>query len=572
LMRGENGLGVSYTRKMADQVGPRKHWLDDDYVKFLRLAHWHVDRIGAGTIGYVLGSGLIDNTSFGGLRHALLTSFDRVAIVNLHGAVKRGLEIADGVRDESVFGIEQGVALLLLTKHGMSPEPLGEFQCCDLKGARHDKLQKLAAATRGTAPLPFDRVTPQPPRLIFSASNEPLWREFQNGIPLDEIFIRSSSAIVTARDSLVVAHSKESLVRQMSVLADAKVDTEQIRQQFFPRARSKKYPRGDTRGWSLDEARERLRAEPNWDLFIVPVDYRPWDRRVLFYASWMVDWPRREISDVLVDGNNLCLVTRKQMVPGRPANFFWLTTHATIDGIVRSDNRGNETLYPLTARPGTARSSDGAGAEQQVQSNLHETARQRLLPTLTSRSQAAIQNMATDQDLLDYLLAMFFSREYRETFAECLWHVAPRAFPVRSEDDFGSLVGLGSRLRALLASVPGELPTNSPETAIHSHDSKSDFLTSAASGDGGRLRYMDEEIVAGDGERHSATREVWEFQVGSHQVARKWYREHQHLERDVRHRLFDSVLKLIRDTLAVQGELNEFYFRRGGFSSVHDLS
>lgn len=568
LLKGEapEAGDVSYTRRMTDKKGARKHWLGDDYVKFLRLAHSYVDRIGAGTIGFVLGSGLIDNSSFGALRHALLTSFDRVVVVNLHGAVKRGLAVNDGIRDESVFGIEQGVALLLLTKRlGRNPDDScteGQLECCDLIGTRADKLEALAAATRDAAGLPLQPVTPIAPRMIYSASDTDLWREFQNGIPLDELFRRSASAIVTARDSLVVAHSKEVLVERLALLADSSVSTEEIRSTYFPRARSRRYPRGDTRMWTLDEARERLRAESDWEPFIVPVDYRPWDRRVLFYAPWMVDWPRREISDALLDGNNLCLVTRRQMVPGRPANFFWLTSRATIDGIVRSDNRGNESLYPLTLGKSAA---EPLLDNEIPESNFSTSAKQQVLSALAS------ETPCEDQEVMDYLLAVFFSREYQTKFAECLWHDGPRAFPTRTEEGFRGLAKLGNRLRRLLT-VDLRTSSLARKKTGNGDDLLVGNLKSSASGATSLLRYNDMSIVTDEGDRYPATRDVWEFQVGSHQIARKWHREHRHLDRSARAKTFGSVLGLIRDTLAILDDLDDFYVRRGGFSQVHDLT
>jgi hypothetical protein len=183
----------------------------------------------------------------------------------------------------------------------------------------------------------------------------------------------------------------------------------------------------------------------------------------------------------------------------------------------------------------------------------------------------------SDTETLDYLLAVFFSREYQAKFAECLWHDAPRAFPTSDEDSFRELAKLGKQLRALLTVDLTETADQSPTaTSLNlpgpSSDSGTNILMSPKSGGGPRIRYMDEAIVTGAGERYLASPEVWGFQVGTHQVARKWYRDHQHLEPADLTTSYRAVLQLIHATLAVQADLAEFYTRRGGFSEVHCLS
>ncbi|HIM31762.1 MAG TPA: hypothetical protein EYG57_19715 [Planctomycetes bacterium] len=557
LLRGkglDDAAKISYT-KSAGICSPSKHWLDDDYVKFLRYAHWRVDGVGAGTIGFVLGNGFTDNASFAALRFALLNSFDRVSVVNLHGSAKRGLSSQDGVRDESIFGIEQGVALLLLTKYpGRQKKLVVEptIDRSDLLGRRVDKLARLGCATDGSQPLDVDRFVTFPPRFLFARGNELLHGEFQRGVELASLFKVSSSAIVTARDALVIAPTKEQLLDQLSQVADAAIETQAIREKFFPRARSRRYQRGDTRGWSLEEARERLRAESDWDRFVVEIDYRPWDRRYLFYAPWMVDWPRKQVSDVMLGERNCCLITRRQMVPDRAANFFWVTTRPTLDGIIRSDNRGNETLYPLYL-----------GQPEQ------ECARRPRNITESTKCQlmAAGSGLVAshDQQLFDYLFAMFSSLAYQAYFAECLWHEAPRVFSARCPSHFHELAAFGTRLRELATSDLAKVDVNDT-----SWPAVNDIGT-RVSGKGTGLRYQDGQIVASDGYRCPVPRNVWEFQVGSHRVVRKWYREHQYLGSEQFGREFRAVLSLIRDTLAVRRELDGFYDRCGGISQVHHI-
>ena len=205
------------------------------------------------------------------------------------------------------------------------------------------------------------------------------------------------------------------------------------------------------------------------------------------------------------------------------------------------------------------------------QTNLVPAARSRLLASVLDTTQIS------DTETLDYLLAVFFSREYQAKFAECLWHDAPKAFPTRDEDSFRELAKLGKQLRGLLTADPTDTGDRRPTTTGlnlpgPSSDSGTNILMSAKSGGDRRIRYMDGAIVTGAGERYLVSPEVWRFQVGTHQVARKWYRDHQHLEPAGLTTSYGAVLQLIHTTLAVQADLAEFYARRGGFSEVHCLS
>lgn len=574
LLRGEqSGAGsISYTIGADATQRPKKHWLDDDYVKFLRYAHWRVDNAGCGTIAFVLGNGLVDNSSFAVLRSNLQTNFDRVAVVNLHGAAKRGLVVEDGTRDESVFGIEQGVALLLLTKLPSQPTATELTRRsevifrCDLRGSRVEKMRSLAAAAAGEDRLPFEGFATFPPQYVYEKQDAETQRQFSLGIELSAIFRRGASAIVTARDTLVIARTKRELVDRMKLLVDESVPSEVIREQFFPRARSRRYQKGDTRSWTLEQARERLRSSTDWEEFIVPVDYRPWDRRYILYIPWMVDWPRHDVTKALLAGDVPCLVTRRQMVPERPANFFWVTQHPTVDGVIRSDNRGNETLYPL--RISKKRWSTTSNADQPLESNLAPTARSQILRFAVVGSVTNIPREAngggevvSDIDFFDAILAQLFSPTFQMRFAQCLWHAPPRVFPFYSRRDFERFAQFGRRIREVILQRPADPLVNFAEIDPE--------IGGRGSGSRSRSRYVKEEVIFENGERLAVPVDIWDHSVGSHHVARKWLREYDCLRPAARKVRFAAIVAAVRDTLNVQSEIDNYYAERGGFAEVH---
>jgi len=109
---------ASYYHVDGEPLGERKVWLQDDYVKFIRLSQWLLDGTGAGVHGYISNHGYLDNPTFRGMRWSLMQSFGRIRVLDLHGNLKKKEIPPGGGRDVNVFDIQQGVAIGLFTKAG----------------------------------------------------------------------------------------------------------------------------------------------------------------------------------------------------------------------------------------------------------------------------------------------------------------------------------------------------------------------------------------------------------------------------------------------------------------------
>ena len=63
LLKGRLPDGIqteSYYHVNGEPLGERKVWLQDDYVKFVRLSQWLLDRTSVGIHGYISNHGYID--------------------------------------------------------------------------------------------------------------------------------------------------------------------------------------------------------------------------------------------------------------------------------------------------------------------------------------------------------------------------------------------------------------------------------------------------------------------------------------------------------------------------------
>jgi predicted helicase len=97
--------------------GERKHWLNNDYVKFIRFAQNKIDQNEEGVIGFITDNSYLDNITFRGMRQSLMNSFDEIYILDLHGNSNKREISPDGTKDENVFDIMQGVSIVFMIKY-----------------------------------------------------------------------------------------------------------------------------------------------------------------------------------------------------------------------------------------------------------------------------------------------------------------------------------------------------------------------------------------------------------------------------------------------------------------------
>ena len=121
----------------------RKHWLHDDYVKFIRYGQHFVEKNGEGILAYVNNHSFIDNPTFRGMRWNLMNTFDEIYILDLHGSSKRGLKAENGERDKNVFDIQQGVSINIFVKKSTSKKGLADIYKANLIGPRNMKYDFL---------------------------------------------------------------------------------------------------------------------------------------------------------------------------------------------------------------------------------------------------------------------------------------------------------------------------------------------------------------------------------------------------------------------------------------------
>ena len=118
-------------------------WINDLYVKFIRMSSHLVEKSGLGVLGFITNHGYLDNPTFRGMRWKLLDDFDRIYVLDLHGNVKKKEVTPEGKLDKNVFDIQQGVAIIAAVKKMSFGSALAEFRKGDLWGERLEKYEAL---------------------------------------------------------------------------------------------------------------------------------------------------------------------------------------------------------------------------------------------------------------------------------------------------------------------------------------------------------------------------------------------------------------------------------------------
>ena len=150
-------------------------WLQDDYVKFIRFAQWKIDKAGKGVVGFITNHAYLDNPTFRGMRQSLMQSFERIYILNLHGSTKKKEKCPDGSKDENVFEIQQGTAIILLVKNSEIKDR--KIKYFDLYGMKEAKYQWLDKNTLFSTE--WQDLMPKTPHYMFIPVDLSLQQEYE---------------------------------------------------------------------------------------------------------------------------------------------------------------------------------------------------------------------------------------------------------------------------------------------------------------------------------------------------------------------------------------------------------
>jgi len=541
-------LVEAYKEVDGQPLGEKKVWLQDDYVKFIRRAQVWILEATTGVLGFISNHGYVNNPTFRGMRKSLIDTFDSLALVDLHGNANKKERSPDGSEDKNVFDIRQGVAILLGTSHN------GTSSGCrhaDVWGSRDHKYNVLTGSSTYT--LGATTCQPCSPYYFLSPLSMDLLEEYQLGWSIPEIMPLNAAGFVTARDHFVVDLSERALTERIERFADLTTPDDSIRTTYFGGKGSSKYPNGDSRGWKLPEARLRVNLDPNRMRHIRQCLYRPFDVRFIYWADWMVDWPRPQVMPHQLSPESLALLVSKVTEIGRFEHVFCSKLPA---GHHSSTLKEVNYVFPLVLAEESLQGNlmdHSAGRSYNISSGFNSA----LLAALETAEEPESLNSGLAHDVFSYIYAILHSPTYRTRYEEYLRSDFPRIPLPGSSGVFQALATLGGRLCGFHTLAAPALDSyqarfvGQPEVVLAAPV----FNNGVISVD--ELRQAKFERVP---ER------VWTFTIGGYQVAEKWLKDRKGrvlTDHDIRH--YEQMLYAIEETIRIMAEIDEVIEAHGGW-------
>lgn len=456
-------------------------WLQDDYVKFIRFAEHKMETVERGIVAVITNHGFLDNPTFRGMRRHLMTTFNQLYFLDLHGNANKKETTPDGGADKNVFDIKQGVCISLLIKNPDLPRGVFHY---DLFGERQDKYDFCEA--NALSSVTWKELKPESPFYLFIPQDKEAATKYNAFPSVTDIFNLSSVGIVTARDKLTIAFD-EAEIRQRAT-AFAAMPTEQARQKFNLG--------DDKRDWSVEEAQKDLNSGNLADENFQPIAYRPFDTRYTYYTGKSRGFhcmPRKDVMNQMLAGENLGLVTVRQVAEG---NFnHAIIVNSIIESRMTLSNKGIGYLYPLYCYDGVI------GREYKKTENLKPEFRQWINDHYGEQ--------LPPESILAYVYAVLHSPRYRTRYADFLRGDFPRIPFVKDITEFHHRAAIGQQL--INAHL---LPDNNAAitVSLQGANLKAD-----------RVKHQGDKLFFNQQSYFSPIpREVFEFKIGGYQPLDKY--------------------------------------------------
>lgn len=255
-------------------------WLNDLYVKFIRLSSHLIEKNGEGVLGFITNHGYLDNPTFRGMRWHLLKTFDRIWVLDLHGNAKKKEVTPEGKPDKNVFDIQQGVSIIIAVKKQGGGKGLSEVMHGDLWGARSEKYDLLRSSDINSTL--FDAVEVRSPSFLLTRRNFDLEEIYLAFPSLKDIFQQSVLGFQTHRDKFAISTNREEIHCKLKDIMREDLSDGEFHHRYGTR---------DNRDWKLTKERSIARADRSLESALTKCLYRPFDIQWCHLSYRMMDYP-----------------------------------------------------------------------------------------------------------------------------------------------------------------------------------------------------------------------------------------------------------------------------------------
>jgi len=478
--------------------------LSDDYIKFIRFAEHFIEKNGSGIVAMITNNSFLSGRIHRQMRKHLLETFNSIYILNLHGNSRIG-----GLKsDENVFDIQQGVSINIFIRNDVNKK-LGSAYYAELLGNREEKFKSLSDNSIDS--IKWQNLNLSEPYYYLVPKDFKNEGEYNKGFSVVELFIQHSSGATSARDNLLIKHTKGE-VNKLRSYFEQKND-EEIGSIYGVDKKQVTSVRSDLAN-AVGDSTEIL--------------YRPFDVRQTIYSlksEGVFSRPRSEIMIHMLKDNTGFIA--KQGLDQKGSPFCFVSRHI-IDrrSWTRPGMLGAEQLFPLYIYQ--ADGSKIPNVDEEIVAHLEKTV-----------------GKTTPEDILDYVYAVLHSQKYSEKYEEFLKIDFPRVPYPKDKKQFQSLVKLGGKLREL-----------------HLFDSPklNKFITTYPEGGDDmveKIEYKDGKVFINPTQYFGKVPKVaWNFWIGGYQPAQKWLKDRKGREltnEDIEH--YQKIIVALAETDRMMKEI-----------------
>ena len=517
--------------------------LSDDYIKFIRLGQYYIERTGEGVLAYISNNSFLDGIIHRQMRRELMRVFDKIYILDLHGNTRKKETAPDGSKDENVFSIMQGVSINIfvkkkvLTDLNVSTDPKAPtIHHYDLFGSRKEKYAFLLEHSLSN--VEWQTLTPQEPNLFFVPKDFGAIEEYKQGFKIEELMKINGSGIKFRKDNLLIHYGEKETATMLQDIQSLSA-TELMQKYHFK----------ETDDWKVDEKKQFFKLDYD---NIKKVNYRPFDTRYSYY-------PLDRIGQIIVrgdsrlklmyhilcgypcstqtlskEGENISLIVCKQQSTFDFQHVFCSSLITDMCSISAQTKEAGY-VFPLYLYP----TESELGFDTERKPNLDETIWRTIenwvqygqaFKPLTSNerngelgfdAEPEQPHSLAPEDIFDYIYGVLHSPAYRAKYKEFLKVDFPRIPYPKDDAAFDHFRSFGYRLREL------HLMHNVPESTVEFPEAGSmmvDYVKWNADwntddGYSGRVYINDTQYF------DCVPTTAWDMYIGGYQPAQKWLKD-----------------------------------------------
>ena len=323
------------------------------------------------------------------MRHCLLTSFDKIYILNLHGNARKKETSPNGGKDENVFNIMAGVSINIFVKTS-NKKDLATVYYADLFGTRKDKfdfLQKNTFRDISWQTLNFDREF-----YFFVPKDLSLQEKYNKGFSIVNLFPVNSIGIVTSNDNLFIAQEKSNLISKVTEKYNSAMDQ-----------------------------------------MVQEIAYRPFDIKYVYYDEKLLERPRKKIMQHFI-------------FKGKSYYHSFITNCLTESSYVSSKTSEIGTVFPLYLY--NNENDQISAREPNFNIEIIKEIENKTGLVFTKEQENNTRCFAPI-DVLDYIYGVLHSNKYRQKYNEFLKIDFPRVPYPKDANYFRQIAVLGKQIREL---------------------------------------------------------------------------------------------------------------------------